>query len=92
MSREPANSMIGCYLYDCLCQKHGSIVVNTKILSIVALPADIQHNGLLQGIGKPEFLKRLKAYSRHSDDANRLIYSADENKNLQSIACKGHYT
>jgi toxin YoeB len=53
---------------------------------------DIQRNGLLQGIGKPEFLKHLKAYSRHIDDANRLIYSADENKNLHIIACKGHYT
>jgi toxin YoeB len=76
---------------------------------------DVQRNGLLQGIGKPEFLKHLKAYSRRIDDAappnggafngipigkrpagtydtNRLIYTADENKNLHIIACKGHYT
>jgi toxin YoeB len=53
---------------------------------------DIQRNGLLQGIGKPEFLRHLKTYSRHIDDANRLIYLADENKNLHIIACKGHYT
>ncbi|GHV38741.1 Txe/YoeB family addiction module toxin [Spirochaetia bacterium] len=53
---------------------------------------DIQRNGLLQGTGKPEALKHMKAYSRHIDDANRLIYSADENQNLHIIACKGHYT
>jgi toxin YoeB len=53
---------------------------------------DIQRNGLIQGIGKPELLKHLKAYSRRIDDANRLIYSADENQNLHIIACKGHYT
>jgi toxin YoeB len=52
---------------------------------------DIQRNGLLKGIGKPEPLKHLKAYSRCIDDANRLIYSADENKNLLIMSCKGHY-
>ena len=63
-----------------------------KILKkINELIKDIQRNGLMQGIGKPEFLKHIKAYSRHIDDANRLIYSADENKNLY-ITCKGHYT
>ncbi|WP_010253265.1 Txe/YoeB family addiction module toxin [Treponema primitia] len=59
---------------------------------INALIKDIQRNGLLQGIGKPEFLKHLKAYSRRIDDVNRLIYTADENQNLHIIACKGHYT
>jgi toxin YoeB len=53
---------------------------------------DIQRNGLMQGTGKPEFLKYLKAYSRHIDDANRLVYSADENKTLCIISCKGHYS
>ena len=53
---------------------------------------DIQRNGLMKGIGKPEPLKHIKAYSRRIDDANRLIYSADENHNLHIIACKGHYT
>ncbi|HCC38118.1 MAG TPA: Txe/YoeB family addiction module toxin [Treponema sp.] len=52
---------------------------------------DIQRNGLLQGIGKPEFLKHIKAYSRRIDDTNRLIYSSDETQNLYIIACKGHY-
>jgi toxin YoeB len=53
---------------------------------------DIQRNGLMKGIGKPEPLKHMKAYSRRIDDENRLVYSADENKNLRIIACKGHYT
>ena len=52
---------------------------------------DIQRNGLMKGIGKPEPLKHLKAYSRRIDDANRLIYSADEKQNLRIISCKGHY-
>jgi toxin YoeB len=58
---------------------------------INALIVDIQRNGLMKGIGKPELLKHLKAYSRHIDEANRLIYSADEKQNLRIIACKGHY-
>jgi toxin YoeB len=53
---------------------------------------DILRNGLMKGIGKPEPLKHMKAYSRHIDDANRLIYSADEKQNLRIISCKGHYT
>jgi len=52
---------------------------------------DIQRNGLMKGIGKPEPLKHFKAYSRHIDDANRLIYSADEKQNLRILSCKGHY-
>jgi toxin YoeB len=52
---------------------------------------DIQRNGLMNGIGKPEPLKYMKGYSRRIDDANRLIYTADERQNLHIIACKGHY-
>jgi toxin YoeB len=52
---------------------------------------DIQRNGLLQGIGKPEPLKHMKAYSRHIDEANRLIYTGDEKQNLFIMSCKGHY-
>ena len=52
---------------------------------------DIQRNGLLKGIGKPEALKYVKAYSRHIDENNRLIYAADEKQNLRIISCKGHY-
>ena len=53
---------------------------------------DIQNNGLMKGIGKPESLKHIKAYSRRIDEANRLVYSADEHCNLRIISCKGHYT
>lgn len=52
---------------------------------------DIQRNGLVKGIGKPEVLRHLKAYSRRIDDANRLIYDVDEKHNLRIISCKGHY-
>ena len=63
-----------------------------KILKkINELIIDIQRNGLLKGIGKPEVLKHLKAYSRRIDDSNRLIYTADEKQNLRIISCKGHY-
>jgi len=63
-----------------------------KILNkINDLIVDIQRNGLMKGSGKPEVLRHLKAYSRHIDDANRLIYSADEKQNLRIISCKGHY-
>jgi toxin YoeB len=63
-----------------------------KILKkINELIVDIQRNGLLKGIGKPEVLKHLKAYSRRIDDSNRLIYAADEKQNLRIISCKGHY-
>ena len=52
---------------------------------------DIKRNGLMKGIGKPEPLKHLKAFSRRIDECNRLIYTADEKQNLRIIACKGHY-
>ena len=52
---------------------------------------DIQRNGLMKGIGKPEPLKHLKAYSRHIDDANRLVYASDEKQSLRILSCKGHY-
>ncbi len=52
---------------------------------------DIERNGLLKGIGKPEPLRYRKAYSRRIDQKNRLIYDIDDNNNLWIIACKGHY-
>ena len=52
---------------------------------------DILRNGLLNGIGKPEILRHLKAYSRRIDDSNRLVYDVDEKQNLRIISCKGHY-
>ena len=63
-----------------------------KILTrINELIIDIQRNGLMKGIGKPEPLKHIKAFSRRIDENNRLIYSADEKHNLRIISCKGHY-
>jgi toxin YoeB len=55
------------------------------------LVKDIQRNGFLKGIGKPEALKHKKAFSREIDEANRLVYTGDENQNLEIISCKGHY-
>ena len=52
---------------------------------------DIQRNGFLSGIGKPEPLKHRKAYSRRIDDNNRLVYIGDESQDLEIISCKGHY-
>lgn len=52
---------------------------------------DIERNGLMNGIGKPEPLKYRNVYSRRIDHSNRLIYNIDEHGNLWIIACKGHY-
>jgi toxin YoeB len=52
---------------------------------------DVLRNGLVKGIGKPEPLKHINAYSRRIDNVNRLIYTVDEKQNLRIIACKGHY-
>ena len=52
---------------------------------------DILRNGLEKGIGKPEPLKHIKAFSRRIDDSNRLIYTGDEKQNLRILSCKGHY-
>ncbi|GHS85534.1 toxin YoeB [Synergistales bacterium] len=58
---------------------------------INTLIQDIQRNGFMNGIGKPEALRNRKAYSRRINDYHRLIYEADENQNLRIISCKGHY-
>ena len=66
--------------------------IDKKIAAkINALIKDIQRNGLMNGIGKPEALKTRKAYSRRIDEYNRLIYTGDENQNLKILSCKGHY-
>lgn len=51
---------------------------------------DIERNGALTGIGKPESLKYRPGYSRHIDKANRLVYDIDGN-NILIYSCKGHY-
>ena len=51
----------------------------------------IQRDGLMKGIGRPEPLKRRKAYSRRIDDGNRLVYIGDSEQNLVILSCKRHY-
>ena len=55
------------------------------------LISDIQRNGSMNGIGKPEQLRYCKGYSRRIDDKNRLVYQIDELQNIKILACKGHY-
>ncbi|MDO4720567.1 MAG: Txe/YoeB family addiction module toxin [Peptostreptococcaceae bacterium] len=52
---------------------------------------DIQRNGFMTGVGKPESLKGRKAFSRRIDDRNRLVYIGDNEQNLIILSCKGHY-
>ncbi|GHV56369.1 hypothetical protein FACS1894216_20190 [Synergistales bacterium] len=58
---------------------------------INALIKDIQRNGFMSGIGKPEALKGRKGYSRRINEEHRLIYIGDESQNLRILSCKGHY-
>ncbi len=65
---------------------------NKKMLSRVnALVKDIERNGAMTGIGKPERLKYGSGYSRRIDEKNRLVYDIDENGYLYIKSCKGHY-
>ena len=50
---------------------------------------DIDRNGT-KGLGKSEVLKHKKAYSKHIDDKNRLVFDIRNNE-LVIISCKGHY-
>lgn len=58
---------------------------------INSLLEDIQRNGVLEGIGKPEKLKSRPEYSRRIDDCNRLVYELDELQNIKIVSCRGHY-
>jgi len=65
---------------------------NRKIVDkIYKLLNDIERNGAAKGIGKPERLKHIDAWSRRIDDENRLIYNVDENNIVHVISCRGHY-
>jgi toxin YoeB len=67
-------------------------IADKKIFKrINELIKDIQRNGFMSGIGKPEPLKGRKAYSRRIDEYNRLIYIGDSQQNVEIISCKGHY-
>ena len=52
---------------------------------------DIERNGALNEIGKPEALKYRKGFSRRIGETNRLVYAIDENGVLWIISCRGHY-
>lgn len=60
------------------------------IKKINDLIKDIERNGVLVGIGKPEKLKYRAGYSRRIDQFNRLIYDIDKDM-LIIYSCKGHY-
>mgnify|MGYP005893831963 FL=1 len=57
---------------------------------INALIKDIERNGNLEGIGKPEPLRYRPGYSRRIDQYNRLVYDTDK-ENLFIYSCRGHY-
>ena len=53
---------------------------------------DIERNGCLVGLGKPEALRgNLQGeYSRRIDDANRLVYHMEGGR-IYILYCRGHY-
>ena len=58
---------------------------------IIDLLKNIDRNGPLNGIGKPEKLKGRKGmYSRRIDKENRLVYKYSEGNTI-ILSCKGHY-
>lgn len=63
------------------------------IQKINNLIKDIDRNGALEGLGKPEALKGNLSgfYSRRIDECNRLVYSVSENGTIEVQQCKGHY-
>jgi len=60
---------------------------------INSLIKDIERNGVLEGIGKPEALKHEFAgwYSRRIDSSNRLVYRVIVNQ-IEIAQCKTHYS
>ncbi|MCL2499929.1 MAG: Txe/YoeB family addiction module toxin [Defluviitaleaceae bacterium] len=71
------------YLYWQSADKRTLNKINTLI-------KDIERNGVNVGIGKPERLKYLKAWSREIDEKNRLTYDII-NDQLILYTCRGHY-
>ena len=53
---------------------------------------DIERNGCLTGLGKPEALRgNLQGeYSRRIDDTNRLVYHMESGR-IYILSCRGHY-
>lgn len=53
---------------------------------------DIQRNGLMKGMGKPEPLKyRTGAYSRKINEKDRLVYEINDLQDIHVLKCRGHY-
>jgi toxin YoeB len=68
-------------------------IVNKNIFKRIAeLLKDIQRNSF-EGKGKPEPLKnQFKGWwSRRITDEHRLIYSINEDEDVEILSCKGHY-
>jgi toxin YoeB len=59
---------------------------------INALIKDIERNGVMHGIGKPEPLTGNLSgeYSRRIDDKNRLVYHMEDGR-LYIVNCRTHY-
>lgn len=58
---------------------------------IIDLLKNIDRNGPMKGIGKPEKLKgRTGMYSRRIDKENRLVYRYIDGDTV-IVSCKGHY-
>jgi toxin YoeB len=62
------------------------------LLRINLLLQDISRNAF-DGLGKPEPLRGNLTgwYSRHIDDANRLVYRVQGDDNIEIAQCRGHY-
>ena len=75
-------------------RSYATIAVNEPkaLKRINKLIEDIQRNGLLEGIGKPERLKYEgeERYSRRIDEKNRLVYTLKDGA-LFIVSCSGHY-
>lgn len=55
---------------------------------------DIDRNGALAGIEKPEALKdNLQGlFSRRIDEVNRLVYRISKDGVIEIVMCRGHYS
>ena len=51
---------------------------------------ELQRDGAVMGLGKPELMRHVKGMSKRIDDKNRLTYTI-ENGNLVVLSCRGHY-
>ena len=60
---------------------------------ITDLIKDIERNGELNGIGKPEALKGNWQgwFSRKIDEKNRIVYRIKDDNAIEITQCRGHY-